>query len=137
MKIRGTVEFNEDEREVFDRALKGYATALEDPPREGKKETEYYPVKTLRNRIVEHEELFNAQGLGELESTLVRLVWLWTPQTTVEYWQELGAPGTDAIAGLARERQLAIERVKDALDITRSAQTRLYNLRLDHRLQRL
>lgn len=121
MHLRAHIQFDESELETFDRALRGHANALEDEPRHKKEET-YLPVRTFLNRIVEHGDPLDIAALDELETVLLRLVVLWTPQTQFAYWKRIAPEsGDEALAGLARERQLALGRVQDAIVVTRRA----------------
>jgi hypothetical protein len=121
VRIRGLIEFDEAEREVLVRALRGHGLALKEMVGERKKEVRY-PVQVHLNRISEHKELYDYRSLMDLNDTLLKLIGTWGLETDPAWWREQGAPGSDeAIEGLARERSLAVERAVEASGIVNEA----------------
>jgi hypothetical protein len=114
MQLHAAVIFDDDEVDLFRRALGGHQHAIVLDAR-NKKEDAYLPVRVHLNRIAEHRERYDLDSLNALDETLLRLLVKWQPETTAAYWQTMAPPltGEDAIAGLALERSQAIRRVND------------------------
>src|ERR1043166_4162953 len=118
MRVISYIQFDDNEREQFDRALGGYDHAISEPPRR-KGGDGFLPVRAIRNRIVEHDEPLNAEALSELLRVMGLLAARWGGETSPEFWRAIAPPisGDDAIDGLAQERRNAIKRVLDCRDI--------------------
>lgn len=126
MIVLGTIQFEDEEIEVFERALQGHGRTIRLAPEITGRKDDYFPVRSHLSRIREHREPYDADGLEDLKRTLQTLINLWADQTSASAWRALGAPGSDeAVAGLALERTNAIGRVGEALRIVEEARSTL------------
>lgn len=114
------IEFNDEERDVLERALMGHSGAIVEP---GKRPGEVeHPVHKHLTRIRDHREPYDHKSLVDLGRVLDLLIEEWAPFTTPEAWRAVGAPGADdAVEGLARERSLAVARAESARAIVELA----------------
>lgn len=107
--------FTDEEAEVLIRALQGHEYTLDPVPTKRKGE-ERHPVRSFLHRIRD-EDVLDQRALAELDEVLVALIERWRPETKAAWWREQGAPGGDAIEGLAQERRFAIERASVARQV--------------------
>jgi hypothetical protein len=132
MKLIGSVVFDEDEVEVFDRALKGHEHHLSIATDKGLR----FPVRAHLTQL-RQDEPFDLVALEDLGETLDELIYDWQAEVTPEAWREMGAPGADdAIEGLAQERRLAIDRAVEARKLVRDALERVIAAAPDRRISR-
>lgn len=119
MEVIRYARFDDDETEVYERALRGLGPLLVDDEDEDEVR---YPVRRWQRRLVEHREPLNNNALVELGTVLRRMVTELEPQTVVEWWRDHGAPGgDDAVEGLAATRREQVDRLTEAMTLTVTA----------------
>lgn len=132
MIVLASIQFDDEEIEVFVRALQGHEGTLRVAGALLNRKEDYQPVRSYLARIREHREPFDYRALSRLKQTIQTLVNLWADQATPDAWRAMGAPGSDsAVEGLARERQNAIMRAAEALRLVEAALRTLEGLGLE------